>query len=157
VLHALCEGAEAWWRQGRVKFGSRWEPQGLWGEYAMLAGALDAVRGGDRADAGAALGRYLARYPGSARANFLLGLWRAQAGDPPEEALAALRRATELDPGYLPAVLAAARLTAAQPAGDLAALEESYAEVAPNPDKLAVVRAYCRRLRAGQSPWPPAQ
>jgi len=141
------------WQEDRPPAGEippqRQEPPG---EFALLAGALRAVRGGDDAGALAALGDYLAEYPRSARAHYLLGMWRLHAKAAPQEALHALRRAVECDPGYLPAAKACVKILHD---GDEALLEgfiRQYAHLDPGQGKLEALETYQRTLAGGQRP-----
>jgi len=147
VLEALYEAADSWERRGRMT-PSAHPPQGgaLWGELSLLAGFLASVAEGDRAAAHSALGEYLASCPRSPRGHLLLGMWRVQNGAPADEALAAFRRAMELDPGYLPPARAAARVIAARSPEGLGAFLEGYKRLAPGEDKAEALRAFCEQL-----------
>jgi len=128
------------------------------GELALLAQTLAALNAGDAGRINAAMGSYLTAHPRSARGHCLLGLWRSASGSAPyggpDEAQAALWRALELDPGYLPAARAAARLAAAEPpyggAERLQALIERYRSMEQDPQKVSALEAYCAELRGPQ-------
>ena len=120
----------------------------LRGEFAHLARALDAIRQGSPEGVDKALGAYAAALPRSARCHFLVGLWRIKTGAAPDEALAALWRAVESDPGYLPAARAAADLVAARAPSELDTFLERYRALAHTEDKVTALAQYCAALKA---------
>jgi len=82
------------------------DPEGLPAEMAGLSRVLRALREADAPLVKERLADFLVEFPHSARGYTLLGLWRLHTLRRPEEALAALRHAVEIDPGYLPAAYA---------------------------------------------------
>jgi len=82
------------------------------GKYAMLGKALRVLTGAEEGDVETALADYLAEYPDCARGTFLLGLWRFYGRADASSALFSMRRAVEIDPGYLPAALVCVEILA---------------------------------------------
>jgi len=146
VLGAFCSLAAAWEEGVEPEVPQGLGGSGLSGETALLARAVDAVLLGERGAARGALGDYLAAYPDATRGHYLLGLWRTTSGEIPEEAAAALWRALETDPGYLPAARAAARLAAARGAAPLAEVTDRYRRIAPDGEKADKLEAYSKGL-----------
>ena len=146
ALLAFYEAADCWERGGQISVEARPQGDALPGEFALLADAVAALGTGDAALVNAVVARYLAACPHSARGHYVLGMWRAASGSPPDEAMAALWRALEADPGYMPAARAAARLACAQSPERLDALLRRYRSLAEDEQKARALEAYCTQL-----------
>jgi len=111
VLDAFYAANESWEKGGRTVLQRDVPREGLWGEFIPLAQTLGSMKEGQPQAVRQALAAYLTAMPHSVRAHLLLGIVRAQEHEAPEEVLAPLKRASELDPGYVPAKRAVERLT----------------------------------------------
>jgi len=145
TLDAFFELAQVWEEGGRLAELRDIPQEGLWGEFTFLANALSKIGKGAPEQTRKALAQYLAAYPQSARGQYLLAMWRASNDESTEEALAALEHAMELDPGYLPAALAAARLLAPRGQEALSQLVERYRKLALTPSKVEALEERCRQ------------
>lgn len=117
------------------------------GEFSSLARAVGVLGDPEEPRVRAALARLLADRPTSPRGHYLLGLWRSRSGHPAEEALAAHMHAVEVDPGYLPAARAAARLQARRGGEGLSEFLSRYRKLAWDAEQIKTMEKYCESLR----------
>ena len=117
-------------------------PTALSPQGTALREVLTAMASGDASLAGKAFPDYLVAFPRSARGYYLLGAWRMRPPGRHGEALAAFRQAVRLDPGYMPASLAAVRLMAEIRPDDLPGfLEEQQEAMVDKEDAERLARA----------------
>jgi hypothetical protein len=150
VLEAYYARVEAW-TGGEVSPGEvAWDPERVRGGFSSLARALELLGASEQSKVRGALAELLADRPSSPRGHYLVGLWRNHSGRPAEEALAAYMQAVEVDPGYLPAARAAARLKARSGEEGISQFLSRYRELAWDAEQISTMEEYCESLRGGQ-------
>jgi len=116
---------------------------------ALMAGVLEGIVGDDAALAEERLADYLVQFPQSARGYYVLGAWLLHGAGRPDEALVALRHATRVDPGYMPAALVCVELLAERHPAKLDEFLADYRERALDKADADRLEAYAAE-RAGR-------
>lgn len=143
VLRAFYGAVISLKRSGKVAPSPAVETASVPDHLVLLQAALDALAGGKETAVSRAMARCLSEYPFDVRAHYLLALWRAHSRHSPGEALPAFRRAVEVDPGYLPALKAWAKLHA-ESGREPARIIDEYRSMNPTDKQMATFRQYCR-------------
>jgi hypothetical protein len=104
ALTAFYKAVDELRRTGKTSAPPELDPSKLPAETASLMQVLEEMDRGDRAGVEKQFADCLVRFPRSARGYFLLGTWRLYSEAQREDAAAAFKHASEIAPGYAPAV-----------------------------------------------------
>lgn len=151
LLAAFYRAADHAREQGEFPAVSGLAAEVLPPKMAALSELLEALGAGERTEVEWAFGERLAQFPRWARGYFLLGLWWLYAEERPAEALVALRHATDVDPGYMPAARACVELLVRLRPEEVEAFLGDHREKVADKESAFRLRRYAEELLAAQN------